>query len=451
MRPLEDLVSLCKTLFGIDLFPYQEQIIRHIVNDSRKVTIRATTRAGKSYAVAIGAILYCLFNDNKRVGLIAPTGDKSKVIMDYCSALLTSHPSFLDFVILESGSSKLERQRRELSKRKLSFNNGTILEIRSVNLQMKGFGVTGFGYDLNIIDESAEIPDECYSKIYRMLVESKDAKIVEIGNPWFLNHFYRNHHSNDWIKIHISWQDCVSQGRMSQEDIDDQRAHQSDLEFKVLFDADFPDSEEDTLFPQQFIKQSFREINFKGEVPKFILGVDCARFGRNKTVFTYTAKYGRFYQVLFSESYTKLSVTSAVGHILDFLRRHPCTMVNIDAGGLGGGVYDGVVDYFEDSGTLDKRPVINEIMLGSKALNPHHRDLKASIFFHLSSLFKERRIGLSEDVRTNDLLNQLSLFRYDFTKTGKMKVLDGQDSSPDFADSLAYSCWDVSDSVIIDW
>jgi len=449
VRPLDDLVGLCKSLFGITLYPYQEQIIRHIVNDSRRVTIRAATRAGKSYAVAIGIILYCMFNDGVRVGLIAPNADKAKIIMSYVSDLLTSNEQFLDFVVLERGSNRLERQKRELSKRKISFNNGTILEIRSVNLQMKGFGVTGFGYNLTVIDESAEIPDDCYHKIYRMLVEDKRAKIVEIGNPWFLNHFYRNHHSPDWVKIHISWKDCVEQGRMSQGDIDDQRKNQSDVEFKVLFDADFPDSEDDTLYPQQWIRKAQREVKVEEDDFRGILGVDVARFGRNKTVFTYTKRHGNLYIVTLVRDYPHLSVPEVAGHIINFCREHHVDLINVDAGGVGGGVYDALDEYY--SAAEGKKPKINDICAGGKAINQFHLNFKTSIFMHVRELFKEHKIILTPAASTNDLLHQLPLFRFTFTSSGKCKIIDGQDISPDFADSFVYSCWDESASVIVDW
>ena len=448
--PLDDLTVLCKRLFKIDLFGYQVDIIRHIVNDSRKVTIRAATRAGKSYAVAIGIVLYCIFNDNKRVGVVAPNADKSKIIMNYVSDLLVSNPDFMDFVQTDKKLSKLERQRKELSKRKLSFNNGTTLEIRSVNLQARGFGVTGFGYDLTVIDESAEIPDECYYKIYRMLVESKTAKIVEIGNPWFLNHFYKNHHNSEWKAIHISWKDCVSQGRMSQSDIDDQRKNQSDLEFKVLFDADFPDSEDDTLISQSDISRARRLFRADG-TPVCILGVDCARFGRNKTVFTYTKRFGNLFVPTAVKEFTKCSTGEVAGHIIAFARENHCDIINVDAGGVGGGVYDLVEEHFTGDNFTGHRPKVCDLVMSDKPLNSHHLNFKTSVFQNLQDLFKEGRIIISDAVAGNDLLHQLAMFRFTYTSNGKKKIIDGQDTSPDYADSLAYSCWDEGAFVVVDW
>jgi hypothetical protein len=40
---------------------------------------------------------------------------------------------------------------------------------------------------------------------------------------------------------------------------------------------------------------------------------------------------------------------------------------------------------------------------------------------------------------------------YEITSSGKVKIVDNQDKSPDFADSLAYACYDRENEVIIDW
>jgi len=137
--------------FDIEIYNYQHDILKAVFEGKRKITIRSTTRAGKSFIIAISAILYAIFNNNVRVGIIAPSYDKTKPIMDYVATMLSSNNIFDQIVMVDTeGMSKLERLRKEVSKRRITFKNGSLIEIKSIDLQKKGFGVMGFGYDFVI-------------------------------------------------------------------------------------------------------------------------------------------------------------------------------------------------------------------------------------------------------------------------------------------------------------
>ena len=86
-------------------------------------------------------------------------------------------------MISTEGLTNLERLKKEVSKKKITLKNNSSIEFKSVDLNREGFAVMGLGYDLIIVEESAEIPDEAYAKIYRMLLEHPDSMILEIGNP----------------------------------------------------------------------------------------------------------------------------------------------------------------------------------------------------------------------------------------------------------------------------
>lgn len=449
--PLSNLPALCKYLFGIKIYPYQEVIIGNILNDTRKISIRATTRAGKSYAVAMGIIIYSIFNDNKRVGIIAPSSDKAKIIMNYVSDLLTSNSIFMDFVIMDAAQmTRIERLRKEVSKRKIVFNNGTSLEIRSVNLNAKGFGVMGFGYNLTIIDESAELPDNIYSKIYRMLVESKEAKILEIGNPWHLNHFYQHTLDPSWLCIKISWTDCVAQGRMTEKDILDQKQNMTELEFQVMFEAEFPLSEEDSLFKESWINIAKRKIEEPKQDYTGILGVDCARMGEDSSVLTYVRQYGGLHIVVDTIELRKTPTTEVVGKIIELCRKYRIDWINIDEGAMGGGILDTFNEYLErpDADYIVYPEVVGLVMASKSVVGGNNLNLKTDIFFNLRKLFEESRIVIPND---SLLVRQLVPFKYEVTSNGKLKIDRNQDKSPDFADSLAYACYLPSNNVTIDF
>lgn len=140
---------LCRSLFKVEPYPYQEEMLKASFKEGvRKITIRAATRAGKSYCLGMLAIAKATLIDNHRVGLIAPTYPKTKIIMSYIADLLAANDMFDQIVMVEStGLTKLERLRKEVSKQRITFKNGSSIEIKSVDLASKGFGVTGFAYD----------------------------------------------------------------------------------------------------------------------------------------------------------------------------------------------------------------------------------------------------------------------------------------------------------------
>ena len=150
----------------------------------------------------------------------------------------------------------------------------------------------GFAYKTIIVDETDEIPETAYTKIYRMLVEDPEAQLIEIGNPWFLGHFYRHHNDPEWLKIHIPWQECVAAGRMTQADVEDQRKNMTSLEFQVLYDACFPDEVEMAIFEKEAIENMITPRT-QEQYDRIVFGIDVAQGGRDKTVITQLGVSGR--------------------------------------------------------------------------------------------------------------------------------------------------------------
>ena len=147
--PLDAPGPTAEWLFKLAPYPYQERILDAVfIRRLRKITIRATTRAGKSFSMAEIAILKATFLKNHRVGIIAPTHPKTRIIMNYIADLLAGEPHFDEVVMVSTeGLTKLERLRKEVSKNRITFRNGSSIEGRSVDLDARGFGALGFAYD----------------------------------------------------------------------------------------------------------------------------------------------------------------------------------------------------------------------------------------------------------------------------------------------------------------
>jgi len=423
-----DLTPTINLLFGVNPYEYQKRIVDALFDPKkRKITIRATTRAGKSYCLAMAAILYATLKNNVRVGIIAPTYPKTKIIMNYITDLLAANPLFDQIVMVDTtGLTRLERLRKEVNKQRITFRNGSSIEIKSVDMTNKGFGVTGWAFSIQIIDESAEIDDESYAKIYRMLVESEDAKLVEIGNPWTLGHFYAHHNDPDWERIHISWEDCVEAGRMTPEAVKDQRDNLTDLEFQVLFDANFPDEVEMAVFTKEAIANCTMPTERQAEYDKYLIGVDVARGGRDRTVITLGGLKGRTVHYLQNQVMDTRDIMAVAGSTALMASDLPKpAMIAVDCVGNGAGVHDRLRELNYN---------VYEFMAGRKSNDPRYYNLKTEIAFRMNEMMKAG--NLKNVPAASPYSVQLRAWTYEVRSDRQLKIVDPEAKSPDSGDSL---------------
>ena len=113
-----------------------------------------------------------------------------------------------------------------------------------------------------IIDESAEIPDYMYSKIFRMTTQTRKPFLMELGNPWFRNHFWRaskdsgEPESEYFFQLFFDDNILVEQGRFTWEQLELAKLQDDyDVLFRCLFpSADIIDKEGYMpLFTKKFI------------------------------------------------------------------------------------------------------------------------------------------------------------------------------------------------------
>lgn len=426
--PLDDLDSLCQFLFKIKPHAYEKRILETILKKKcKRTTIRSPTRAGKTFTIAKLIILAATFFDNFQIGVIAPTHDKSRKVGEYVAELMNVTPYFNDIVMISTeGLTNLERLKKEVSKKKITLKNNSSIEFKSVDLNREGFAVMGLGYDLIIVEESAEIPDEAYAKIYRMLLEHPDSMILEIGNPWNLGHFYEHHHSNEWEKIHITYQECIEAGRFTREAVEDMRRNMTTLQFKVLVEAEFPDSLDFAVFNESIIKQMTRKRDLD-KIDEYLVGVDVARGGTDYTVITTIAKKDKDYYFLESKQYDTNDIMIVVGltrQIADQLKRP--YKIAVDCVGLGVGVHDRLKEL--------KYPVF-EFKAGNSAKDSsQHANIKTETVYDCFNLAKDGHIfNIPENSR---LVLELRSWVYEVKSDKQIKVVDPDGKSPDHADSF---------------
>lgn len=456
----KNVFGLCKWFFKTELTPTQEKIVKAIFyQESQRIVISCLTRYGKSWCVAQAILLYSMFNENKRVLIIAPTMDQTKIIRNYVSSFILENSMMADMV--EVGATGIDRLKSEVSKKRITLKNGS--EIMVLSAEGTGERLMGFGGDLIIKDEDCLIDYEVYQqKISRMPGDNPDSIMVSIGNPWHRNNQMYEHWTDpDFLKIHVDYKIALKEGRITKEFLEKQRKDLNPIVFKVLYEAEFPEEAEDALFRHEHIKEA-QERSFQLSNPLNILGVDVARYGLDSTVLTHVRVSNGKHQLVKQHVYNKMNTMETVGKIRQLHAKNGFDRINVDVIGIGSGVFDrldeeGLPVFGAHFGQSPIKPYeeSRHLMNNMSQFEDQTRTLtymnkKAEQYFWLARLFEEGKISIKGC--DSKLIDNLRKMGYEVTSGGKTKIVDPEDGkSPDFSDSLVYACWDEEGEVVIDW
>lgn len=198
------------------------------------------TQYGKSMSVADGVLLRASLYKEKWA-IIAPTEDKARIIMDYIIDRIFDDDMFI--AKLEYSGTK-ERLKQEHSKTRITFRGFGEVRVytgNASNTQATKKALMGFGAPNIILDESSLVNDELYATVKRMLGGTKDNFLLEIGNPFYRNHFYRTWYGERYQKIYVDYIKALAEGRYTLDYISEM---QDEAFFDVLYECKFPEADE---------------------------------------------------------------------------------------------------------------------------------------------------------------------------------------------------------------
>jgi hypothetical protein len=477
-----DAKGLCKLLFNEEPTETQAGFIKEIAfGEHKRIVICAHTRYGKTYSVALAVLLYVLFNEKKKIGLIAPIREQTGILRNYIADFCIQAPIFRSLIDLDLTG--LDRLKKEVSKNRITFKNGCSLQVLSA--EGEATRLMGWGFDLVILDESCLIDAEVYrQKISRMLGDSADAMLVEIGNPWNRNnHFYKHWMSPEFLKIHIGFETGLQEGRITQEFVEEQSKVLTANEFRILYEARFPEESEDALLRTAWIEEALkRKFDFdaaikkevdirkiiegklkigEGEptilpelikagieqsdafqmirrvkekdttplipVPKIVMGLDVAEMGLDSTVLTVCRTFENKYELIAVHAWDKKDTMVTAGKVDEFCQKYNPSMINVDATGVGSGVASRLQEMHWPARAIK----VGESPTNERAKG-RFRNKKAEFYWTLRDVFEQGNISIIESGR---LIEELSSMRYEFGSTRKVQIVDPE-KSPDYSDSL---------------
>ena len=478
-KTTQDIKALCKWLFPTismaqNLTDRQADLIKKIAFvESKRINIRAMTRYGKTNLVAIAICIYILINENKRIRIVAPTTNHSNILKNYITDLVVNSRNQMMVELSHLiPSGKEEKLKAEASQSRLTFKNGCEYQILSVggntgNTIGGGEQVMGHGADLLVIDESALIKRNQYSKILRMLGDDpENSVLVELLNPWDRDTVAYDHiHNPRYDVIKIGWQEALEEGRITEEYIQEKREDLNELEFQVLFESEFPEQGEDSLFKVTDVKNSYKlegiplknkyeflqkriqddyETNHREreliKEYKIVMGIDPADKGVDKSVCIWGFNRANYYEFedYFSEDKSDsywLSIR-IYNKIIELYEEYRCIIeVKVDSMGVGAGVLSNLNEWFKSNNNI----MVEGAVFGERASDyARFQNKKAENYWRCANLIKE---GLIKLPQCNNLYSELLNIKWEYSSsTYKIKIIDPE-KSPDFADALVIALW----------
>ncbi|MDD3493067.1 MAG: hypothetical protein PHZ19_06210 [Candidatus Thermoplasmatota archaeon] len=423
----EDGNPLCLT-------PSQEDIVRKIVmREPKRMMVWATTRWGKSLAIAIGALIAAITLPGEKIRIIAPTGNLARVIMDYILKHLTDTEEIVEMLAIGKFSTG-ERLKQQLSKERITFKNGSEISILPAGIGSEGRALLGRGGTIIIVDEAESVPEELIrTHVMRMAGETPDAMVVLVSNPIYRGFMYNHMDDDFWHKFRIGWETALAEGRLTREFIEEQRENLTEEEFLMWYEAKYPDDVTSTLIKREWIEQAvarYADVKKYTQPEMEIIGVDIAAMGEDLTVMTHMEKYEGMVVIRNVEYWGKTEISKSVGRIVNYAEKHDITHFVVDDTGLSG-IASLLREHNEGWNVMG-------INFGGKSISKNCANKKAEIYYGLRKLFQDGEIMMPD---IGILKQQLNNLMVEFTVTGKVQVRDGQTKSPDFADSLALACY----------
>ncbi len=414
--------------------PNQQEIFDLIVTRHKpRNQIIAPTQYGKSLTVGLG-ILTAAVADGERFTVLAPSEKKAGIIMNYVIEHSFDNPIFTNQLELEETVS-LDRLRRERSRTHLTYKSGggvMILTLDSRNSKKSIEAAMGFGSKNIILDESSLIDDPLYATVKRMLggYPYNETFLLEIGNPFYRNHFYRTWNDDNYNKLFIDYRIGLEEGRYSPEFIEEMR---KEAFFDVFYECKFPD--EDTvdehgyrvLITNDELDACFTENITNDKDKPLYLGIDVGA-GGDENVFVLRNSDYAWVESSNRSNDTMTNVTE-VERILEENPNLKPENVFIDDIGIGRGVSDRL---------KEKGLAINGVSVGERAQDTSkYKNIKAEAYWGTRMWVKA-----GGKLHRHNMFRQITNIKYKVS-TDKVLQIEPKEElkrrtgkSPDYAEAL---------------
>ena len=436
----------------------KQQDIANAVAKSRRVAVRSCHGSGKTFLAARLALWWLFTRPYSAVLTTAPSN--RQVVEVLWKELRVAY-----------GKAKQALGGNLLPKApKLQVDDDWVCIGFSTDNPVNFQGWHSRGGTLVIFDEAPGVHPAIWEAVGGVLVSKKDRHLC-IGNPVEANgHFYEMFKKSDVEKIHISAFDTPNvttkqdkiPGVCSWTWVEEKRASWGEdsplWQSRVL--GEFPTTQESTMVPLSWVHQAnerwkMYEEEKAWESQSVHIGLDVARYGTDSTVM---AEFSEELGIRKISMLKKQDTMQTVGDVIDRIKDMNVLSLQIDADGLGAGVYDRFCELLVDpsssilvsskssSQSVYSFSTVKAIRGGMKASDSDRfLNRRAEYYWNIREKLdpaSEKKIALPPD---DELTSQLTSIRWRLDSRGKIRIETKDEmrtrgmQSPDKADAVVYA------------
>jgi len=295
-------------------------------------------------------------------------------------------------------------------------------------------------YVLILVDEAPGVAESIFEAA-RGALASEGAYVVMTGNPTRLEGlFYDSHHKLKpmWGTVQVNGEGCPLQSQLFRDELAHQYGRDSNV-YRVRVMGDFPLEEADSVIPMHLCEAAaVRDVQHFG---KPIWGVDVARFGGDRTVLVKRVTNATLEpHISWSGMDTMQSAGKVYAEWNKTLPEHRPDYIFVDVIGVGAGVLDRLLEL--------NLPAIGVNVAEAASIDDRFSRLRDELWFRARKWLEKKDCKLAKD---DILIAELSMPKYTFTSTGKIKVESKDEMkkryprSPDVADAFCLTFGDSAE------
>ena len=392
-------------VFGFSPFDYQKRILD---SDTKETIVVCGRQVGKTETASVIPADFALTHAGEDVMIAARFQETADELFRRTKQHFSNTGLSNDAI----GITKANQSTYE-------FDNGA--RILSRTLGRNADQVRGQLPRCIVVEEAALVDTDVYEKVIEPMFATHDEYELYListprGKRGYLWETW-NEEDNGWTKIRVPTSESPL---VDDEWIQERREKVDEITFRQEYLGEFVE-EGDSYLPYSLVDPCVQDGATAGEDLKTTprterwLGVDVARKGSDRTVYTGIDQQGR---VFLLDSEDTSSMPSVAGRIKSLHDEYGFTSVLIDENAVGGGV--------ADISTEDLGGVINPVTFTSKSKQEMYQGLKTA--------FEEQNLTLPD----NDyLVHELTSLQFDFTRHGILRVQHAPGEHDDYPDSLA--------------
>lgn len=293
---------------------------------------------------------------------------------------------------------------------------------------------------LIVVDEASGVAESIF-EAGRGALSSDDSFVVLTSNPTRLEGlFYDTHHKlkEMWGTLQVNGEDCPLQSQLFRDEIIHQYGKDSNY-YRIRVAGDFPLEESDSVIPMHLCEAAtVRDVKSFGPI---VWGIDVARFGGDRTVLVKRVTNATLEPHL---SWGGMDTMQSAGKVYAEWQKtlpenRPGTIF-VDVIGVGAGVLDRLLEL--------NLPAVGVNVAESASIDDRYSRLRDELWFRARRWLERKDCKL---VRDDTLIAELSMPKYAFTSTGKIKVESKDEMkkryprSPDVADAFCLTFGDAAE------